>query len=137
MRLIPEQSPWPRLLVFPFGILGLFGILLGRFAPDFLLRTAHCPLREWTGFPCPTCGGTHATISMVQGKWAAGFAANPGIAAGMIVAVIWILAGIVATVFPGLRRSIMLTAGEKKTARILAVVLLLMVWIWEIRRNLG
>ncbi len=134
MRLDPEKSPLPRLLVFPFGILAVFGFAVVKFKPDLVLRLAHCTLRDMTGVPCPTCGGTHATVALAHGRWADAFAANPLVAGGLVVFGIWLLAGALATALPGLRRNLVLTSREKRTARILAVLVLLSAWIWEILR---
>lgn len=133
MRLAPETSPLPRLLVFPFGILAVLGLTLVRFKPDLVLRLAHCPLRDLTGLPCPTCGGTHAAVALSHGRWAEAFTANPLVVGSLLVFGAWLAAGMAATVAPGLRRDLVLTDREKKTARILTVFLVLFAWIWEIK----
>lgn len=132
MRLVPEKSPLPRLLVFPFGLMALFGFILGRFQTDLVFRMAHCPLRDITGIPCPTCGGTHTAIAMTEGRIAEAWSTNPLVTAGLFLFGIWILAGVLATLFPGLRRDIAWTPREKRTARILAVLVFVMGWIWQI-----
>ena len=137
MRLVPEKSPLPRLLVFPFGLLAGLGLAGLRFAPDLVLRLARCPLRDMTGLPCPTCGGTGAAAAAAQGRWTEALAANPLVGAGLVVFGIWLAAGVLATAVPGLRRDLALTPGEKRTARMLAVLVVLATWLWEIRRCLG
>jgi hypothetical protein len=137
MRLAPETSPLPRLLVFPFGILAVLGLILVRFKPDLILQLAHCPLRDLTGLPCPTCGGTHAAVALSHGRWAEAFTANPLVAGSLLVFGAWLVAGVVATVAPGLRRNLVLTGREKKIARILAIFLVISAWIWEIRLFIG
>ena len=52
MRLVPEKSSLPRLLVFPFGLVVLLGVAAVHLRPDLVLRLAHCPLRDATGLPC-------------------------------------------------------------------------------------
>lgn len=136
MRLVPEKISLPRLLVFPFGLLGLCGFLAARFATETVMQLAHCPLRDLTGLPCPTCGGTHAAVSLAQGRVAEAFASSPLVAAGLILFTFWVLAGIATTLIPAWRRSVELGAGEKRTARILAVLIGLMGWIWVIRQSL-
>ena len=111
MQLVPERSSLPRLLVIPFGLMALVGACLAWFAPDTLLRFAHCPLRDMTGLPCPTCGSTTAAIAMVQGRWTDGFVANPLVALAVIALGIWIVWGVLATIAPGLRRTIVLGSG--------------------------
>ena len=46
-----------------------------------------CGLRALTGMPCPLCGGTHACAALVQGDWAAAWAANPG----ALVLLLWLV----------------------------------------------
>lgn len=46
-----------------------------------------CGFRALTGMPCPLCGGTHACAALVQGDWAAAWAANPG----ALVLLLWLL----------------------------------------------
>lgn len=133
MHLAPEKSSLGRLLVFPFGLLVLLGVALVRFQPDLVLRLAHCPLRDMTGVPCPTCGGTQAAVALVQGRWVEAVAANPLVALGGLGLGLWILTGVTATVFPGLRRELVLTDREKKTARVLAVVLLVTSWLYQLQ----
>jgi len=134
MRLVPEKSSLPRLLVFPFGILAVFGLCLVRFKPDLVLRLAHCPLRDMTGVPCPTCGGTHAAVALANGRFADAFAANPLVAVGLVVFGVWLLNGLLMTMSPGLRRDLVFSPREKRTARLLAVLLILAAWVWEIFR---
>jgi len=43
------------------------------------------------------------------------------------------MTGVVATMAPGLRRELVLTDREKKTARLLAVVLLVAGWLFQLR----
>ena len=43
-----------------------------------------CGFLALTGLPCPLCGGTHACAALVQGDWAAAWAANPG-AVGLLL----------------------------------------------------
>ena len=46
-----------------------------------------CGFRALTGMPCPLCGDTHACAALVQGDWAAAWAANPG----ALVLLLWLL----------------------------------------------
>lgn len=43
-----------------------------------------CPLRSFTGIPCPLCGGTRSVVAAVHGRWADAFAINP---VGLVVVV--------------------------------------------------
>ena len=137
MRLAPEKSPFPRLLVFPFGLLALCGLAASRFAPDQVLLLAHCPLRNLTHIPCPTCGGTHAAVALAHGRLAAAFTSSPLVAAGLILFSVWMMVGSVTTLVPAWRRELVLSAGEKRTARVLAVLMILGGWAWVIHQSLG
>ncbi|MDX2473312.1 MAG: DUF2752 domain-containing protein [Candidatus Krumholzibacteria bacterium] len=136
MKIGPENSPVARLLLFAFFPLLIGALILVRMAPDFVLGLAYCPLRESTGFPCPTCGGTLAATHLVGHHWLAAVAANPllvGLGGLYVLLAIYATA---ATVVPSWRRSLQLTATEKKTARWLAILLLALNWAWLVRRYL-
>lgn len=137
MRLVPEINALPRLLVFPFGLLAFAGFLAVRIMPEKVMQLAHCPLRDLTGLPCPTCGGTHAAVSLAQGRLAEAFAASPLVAGGTVLFSLWLIVGVAATVVPAWRRSLELGPGEKRTARILAVLIGVVGWIWVIRQSLS
>ena len=137
MRLAPEKSSLPRLLVFPFGLLALFGLAASIYAPDLVMRLAHCPLRDVTGVPCPTCGGTHAAVAMAHGRLAEAFTSSPLVAGGLVLFSFWLVAGVVTTLVPAWRRRLVLETGEKRTARVLAVLIVLLGWSWVIRHYLG
>src|SRR5918996_1147373 len=49
-----------------------------------------CPLRTWTGIPCPLCGMSTSVVATVHGDLAAAFAANPAGIAAVVVAA-WLL----------------------------------------------
>lgn len=58
--------------------------------PSWLVRGGlglGCGFRALTGMPCPLCGGTHACAALVQGDWAAAWAANPG----ALVLLLWLV----------------------------------------------
>ena len=137
MRLVPEKSPLPRLLVFPFGLLALFGLAASRFATDQVLLLAHCPLRDLTHLPCPTCGGTHAAVALTHGRLAEAFMSSPLVAGGLVLFSFWLTAGLVTTLVPAWRRELELRTREKRTARVLAVLIILCGWAWVIYRSLG
>lgn len=40
-----------------------------------------CPLKELTGWPCPTCGATRALFALVRGEFIAALASNPAVVA--------------------------------------------------------
>ena len=134
MRLAAEISPFPRMLVFPFGFIGMVGFACSRLAPDLLLRLAHCPLREWTGLPCPTCGGTMTAVALAAGRWTEALQANPLVAIGLVIFFLWGAYSIAATLRPAWRRRIVFGSGEERTARILLILAVLVAWVWQWHR---
>ena len=136
MLLVPEKSPTLRLLLFSFFPLLLGALILVRMAPDFILGLAHCPLRDITGFPCPTCGGTLAATNLVQAHWLAALTANPML---VLLGALYVLAAgyaTAATLVPRWRRSLVLSTHEKRTAKWLAILLLVLNWAWLVKRYL-
>jgi hypothetical protein len=134
MRLIPERGSLPRLLVFPFGLLTVVGLLAALRDPARVREAARCPLLDVTGIPCPTCGGTGTVIALVHGHWREAFATNPFLAAAVILFGAWLIWALAATVWPALRRDLELSTGEKKAARIAAGAALVAAWIWQVVR---
>ncbi len=136
MKLVPEESPLLRLLLFSLLPLLVGALIVVRLAPDFVLAVAHCPLREITGFPCPTCGGTLSANHLVMGHWTQAVHANP------LVVLVFVLYGIVAgyatiaTLVPRWRRWLQLTRQEKRTAKRVAILLVALNWAWLIWRYL-
>ncbi|RKE19466.1 DUF2752 domain-containing protein [Streptomyces sp. TLI_171] len=62
------------------AVRGLGGAAVALLAA--VLHDAHdpgvlCPLRRFTGIPCPGCGSTTVFIEAGHGSWAAALAANP------------------------------------------------------------
>lgn len=62
-----------------------------------------CPLLEWTGVPCPTCGGTRAMAALAAGQWADAFAWNPAVASAGIVSALFVPVGLLWLAAPRLR----------------------------------
>lgn len=44
-----------------------------------------CPLKNFTGLPCPFCGGTRAALALLQGHLRAAFLLNPLAAAFCLI----------------------------------------------------
>jgi hypothetical protein len=56
-----------------FALAGYYNIDMGRFL-------GYCGLKQRTGFPCPTCGMTTATLAFAQGKVLEAFYIQPACA---------------------------------------------------------
>ena len=87
-----------------------------------------------TGLACPTCGGTHALVSLTQGRLLAAFAENPGVVIAGLAFGVWVLWGLVAMAWTRLRIAVVLTPREKRALRLAVLVLFLGTWLWEICR---
>ncbi|MCB1185053.1 DUF2752 domain-containing protein [bacterium] len=110
------------------GLLAAAGLLLARLVPDLLLAVVHCPLREMTGWPCPTCGGTRAAILLASGRPAAAFAANPLVTVAAAAGALAFLAALVASVVPTARRRVLLSPRERKAALVGAALCVIGSW---------
>ena len=130
MRLVPESSPLPRLVVLVLGGLGLGGLAAIRRLPQSVLDLVHCPLRDATGLPCPTCGGTHAAMALAAGRFAEAWRANPLVTACTVGGACWVLCAAAATLLPAWRRDLILSPAEKTTARALGVLAVVLGWAW-------
>jgi len=131
LKLIPENSPWPRLLVFPLLAVTITGLSIARMNPDLAFKLAYCPLRDTTGIPCLTCGGTHSIVSLMHGRLLEALAANPMVALGVIGFGLWSLWALITTFKPDFRRSFEFSRHEKRTARILTALFIFGTWAWE------
>lgn len=74
------------------GVVGIWG--LGALGAYWVTQaTGHpviiCPLRRYTGIPCPTCGGTRALVSLATLNPLAALAFNPLVTIGLVVVPIW------------------------------------------------
>ena len=136
MKLTPEKGPWPRLLVFPLLVIAFLGLGLARMNPDLTYRLAHCPLRDTTGLPCLTCGGTHSIVAFMRGDFSEALMANPLVPLGTIALLIWTLYAFLATVLPRFRWSLELQENEKRATKFLVALVLIGNWIyliWQFR----
>lgn len=99
-----------------------------------------CPIKNVTGYPCPSCGSTRAVLLLLKGEFVQSLWLNPfGIIVAGIMAVfpVWILTDIV------LKKESFLNAYKKAETIIrkpgLAIILILFVvlnWIWNLYKNL-
>jgi hypothetical protein len=90
-----------------------------------------CPIRAATGFPCPGCGLTHATVALLRGEWREMLALNP-VAPAVVLGTALIVA---AAVLPAGSRTVLvdLVARVERRTRLPAVLLGVMVVAWILR----
>ncbi len=99
-----------------------------------------CLLKRTTAIPCPSCGSTRAIISLIKGNIAQSLYINPfgiGIALIMLFIPPWIIADIIAkknTLFNFY--STAETYLKKPILAIPLIVLVLINWIWNIKKGL-
>ena len=132
MRLVPEQNSLARWLVVPFLVAAGALVAGAVWRPGLLLAVAHCPWRDLTGIPCPTCGGTEAAVYLARGHWTAAWQTNP-VAPLLVGAVtLWAVWAAAAAFLPVLRVRPALSPGEQKAARIGTAFLIVLLWARQI-----
>jgi hypothetical protein len=82
-----------------------------------------CPLRRFTGIPCPACGSTTVFIEAGHGHWAAALTANP-------VTVIAVLGLLTAPLGTGARWWALTNRRRSAVIAVAAAV----AWTWELNR---
>lgn len=64
------------LTALPAGLVLLLAFV-ARFIIDRQLPMPRCLLRELTGVPCPTCGGTRSLAALAEFDWPTAWSMNP------------------------------------------------------------
>lgn len=99
-----------------------------------------CPIKQVTGFPCPSCGVTRSLVQLVHGNPGAALYLNPMgmmVGAAMLVIPFWIAADFISG-----NRSLLIVynrAGDllkKPKIAVPLVVLLMLNWLWNIQKQL-
>ncbi|MCC6951448.1 MAG: DUF2752 domain-containing protein [Phycisphaerales bacterium] len=103
------------------GIVVFAYVLSQRTGADLPL----CTLRRTTGVPCPTCGGTRATMSLFSGHPARALAFNPVVTVFVIVAPLWWLSRLLKPPPPW-------SPSRRRVASVIAWVLVLGNWAYVI-----
>lgn len=134
MHLRPESSPLARLTILALGLCAaMAGLFLSLFSRQ-IIHAAHCPLRMATGVPCPTCGSTHALVSLVHGHLFGALRYNPlttAVAALLGAAVLW---SVGAMFRPGWRVVPVLSPAERRAVLYGTALLVLANWFYEVWR---
>jgi len=99
----PQASGVPLGTVFG-GVLSL-GLGLAALWLRLGLPLPVCPLRQWTGIPCPTCGATRMVRAVLAGEPVRALAANPLLFLVLTGVAVWAVAATLGRVLrlPGWR----------------------------------
>jgi len=112
--------------------MGSFGIAGGLVLLGYALNVTVCPLRRWTGIPCPLCGGTRAVVALLTGRFADAFHIHPlvTVAAMLGVALFGVLS--LCALFGRRVPRLALSHVERIIATLLLALLFLAQWLFEL-----
>ena len=79
---------------------GLALLLSCVFTPESLPGLVLCPLKRWTGLPCPGCGVTHSFCCISHGEVSRAWAYNPFGFVFYLLAVVLLVWPLLARLFP-------------------------------------
>jgi hypothetical protein len=131
-----EKVPRPFPLGFVLGLVG--GAALAGFhflQPYGLAALGRCRFKDYTGWPCPSCGGTRSIEALFRGRLAESFTWNPLVCAGVLVLAAWFLLSLGLEAARGREMTVELTRGETWAVRGLVVALPLADWIYLAARE--
>lgn len=112
-----------------YGLITLFALMAAHLLPVLKLAPG-CAFRAHVGVPCPTCGSTRAVVYLSHGEIVSAFCMNPMIVSIAAVALLLLLYGLVTLVFDIPRIGVILCEKEKGRIRVMAVLLLLLNWLY-------
>ena len=72
-RAVSRSISWRETVRFLFSLILVAALILLTYSLGIVL----CPLKRFTGVPCPTCGSTRAVLSALHGDFAKAFALQP------------------------------------------------------------
>ena len=118
-----------------FGSLLVFGGVAAATWLALGLPMPVCKLRALTGVPCPTCGSTRLTESLLRGDLVGAFLANPFVFAVLAAIASWFVGSAVVRLFKLPIPALRLQAYERRLFYVAVVVALLASWAWVIWRD--
>ena len=131
MKVRFEKVPRPFPLGFVFGLASTVALagfyFVMSMSPGFGVE---CAFKKWTGYPCPTCGGTRAVSALARGRLGEALAWNPLVFAGLLALAAWALLSLCVEVVGRREMEVELTRLEKWLARALALLLVLGGWAY-------
>jgi len=116
--------PWAVLLV----LLWIALVLVATLLPQSASPGTICMFRRFTGVPCPTCGGTRAFLSVLDGRLLDAFLLNPLLMLFEILALVWLAAKLVL----GRRLSLRLSPVERRVTWAALALVFFLNWAYLI-----
>jgi hypothetical protein len=115
-----------------YGGIAVAALVIPWFLPVLSLSPS-CVFRGLFNIPCPTCGATRSLVHLSQGELTSALAVNPIIAIVLTFAIFFFFYSLITLMFDFRRIRFIMTEREKNAARVAAVLLLLLQWVWLIR----
>jgi hypothetical protein len=135
LRLFFKKVPRPFPLGFVFGLVGAIALAGFYFVTSLSPGIGiECAFKKWTGFPCPTCGGTRSIHALAHGRIGEAFTLNPLVFAGILALGAWALTSLAVEVIVRREIDVELTRSEKWMARGMAAAVLLSGWAYLLAR---
>ena len=134
MQFRPESSPLPRLTLLALGLMAAIAAMFVSLFSRQIIHGVYCPLRTATGVPCPTCGSTHAIVSLLHGHLFGALRYNPLTTATAVLFAAAFTWAAVASISPRWRIVPVLSALEKRAILYGTALLLLANWFYEVWR---
>ena len=127
-----SRGPGSRRLALPaFLAVATLWLALGwEILPSSLLPS--CPLRRYTGIPCPFCGLTRAAVFLARGDWPAAWRSN--VLSPLLPAGLGALAVAAALELAGYRLAGAGTGSRRRLFWAMAAALALLSWAVNLRR---
>jgi hypothetical protein len=116
----------------PAGALLYFSgaALAAKLAQDHGLPWPHCWIRELTGVPCPTCGGTRSLLALLRCDLPTALRFNPLFTLGCVALTIWVAAVAIDSLFGGRFMDRVSKAGKRWPLGRIAIGLVALNWLY-------
>ncbi|MVZ66297.1 DUF2752 domain-containing protein [Sphingobacterium sp. DK4209] len=123
------------------GVICFFGFVWLYFDYHSPIDATLCPIKQVTGYPCPSCGTTRSVKSLLQGDINQALLINPLGLVAVLIAVGIILLMSIDLIFRKdyFFRTYRWIEQFLQTQRILSAILILLIllnWIWNISKGL-
>jgi fumarate reductase subunit C len=82
------------------------------------------------GVPCPTCASTRSVVYLSHGDVASAFFMNPLVLSVSVAALVYLFYSLLTFIFAAPRIVVALSGNEKDRLRVLAVLLVLVNWLY-------